>query len=355
MVSISIIIPIYNVEVYIRRCLESVMIQEFDGATVECILIDDCTPDQSMAIVKSMVSEYKGPISFVLLKHKVNRGLSAARNTGILCAKSDYVFFMDSDDYIMPNSLQYFLDNQAKYQDVDILIGNAINRKANNNLINNVQGACLMTDRDLFFQRMLQHKIYLYAWNKLIKRDVLMRYHIFFEEGILYEDQCWSYLLFSKVSSLLLLSQVTYVYEYNPNSIVHTTFTLGNANKAVWSYTVSTNRMLDCPPDPFSFHINLTVDYLLFMANFLMNGVDVLSRFEISDEIAHDFRAVRFRILSRSLRYGRLLLFCFFLILFPPLSHIQKLRLFRHHYYDLELIVNRLCHMTDFIHKKSRI
>ena len=353
MVSISIIIPIYNVEAYIRRCLESVMTQEFEGATVECLLVDDCTPDQSMTIVRTMVSEYNGPISFILLKHDVNRGLSAARNTGILQAKGDYVFFMDSDDYLMPHSLQYFLDNMS--MDVDILIGNVKNCKAKNLLINNVHDSCLMTNRDLFFQRLLQHKIYLYAWNKIIKRDILLKYHIFFEEGILYEDQCWSYQLFSKVSSIMLLSQVTYVYEYNPNSIVHTTFTSGNADKAVWSYTVSTNKMLDCPPDPFSFHINLTVDYLLFMANFLMNGVDVLSRFKISSDIALGFRSVRLRLLSRSLRYGRLFLFCFFLILFPPLSYLQKLRLFRHHYYDLESIVNRLCHLTDIMHNKSRI
>ena len=138
MVSISIIIPVYNVEAYIRRCLESVMTQEFAGATVECILIDDCTPDGSMTIVEEMVTNYDGPISFVLLKHKENRGLSAARNTGILHAKGDYVFFMDSDDYMMPHSLQYFLDNQSKYEGVDMIIGNARNCKANNNLINDL-------------------------------------------------------------------------------------------------------------------------------------------------------------------------------------------------------------------------
>ena len=337
-------------EAYIRRCLESVMTQEFDGATVECVLVDDCTPDQSLTIVKNMVSEYKGPISFVLLKHDVNRGLSAARNTGILQAKGDYVFFMDSDDYLMPHSLQYFLDNMS--MDVDILIGNAKNCKANNLLINNVHDFCLMTDRDVFFQRMLQHKIYLYAWNKMIKRDVLLKHHIYFEEGILYEDQCWSYQLFSKVSSIMLLSQVTYVYEYNPNSIVHTTFTTGNADKAVWSYTVSINKMLDCPPDPFSFHKNLTVDYLLFMANFLMNGVDVLSRFRISEDIAHVFLKVRVRLLWRSLKNGRLMLASFFLLLFSPFCYIQKFRFFRHHYYDLESVVNKICHLTDLVHCK---
>ena len=350
--SISIIIPIYNVEAYIRRCLESVMAQEFVGATVECILIDDCTPDYSMAIVKSLVSEYNGTISFVLLKHDVNRGLSAARNTGILQAKGDYVFFIDSDDYLMPHCLQYFLDNLSLYENVDVFIGNVNNCKAGNVMINNVHGFCLMTDRDVFFQRMLQHKIYLYAWNKMIKRDVLLKHQIFFEEGILYEDQCWSYQLFSKVSSVLLLSQVTYVYEYNPNSIVHTTFTSGNADKAVWSYTVSINKMLDCPPDPLSFQRKLTVDYLLFMANFLMNGVDVLSRFKISEDIAHGFLKVRVRLLWRSLKNGRLMLASFFLLLFSPFSYVQKLRLFRHHYYDLESVVNIICHLTDFIHRK---
>ena len=352
MVSISIIIPIYNVGAYIRRCLESVMTQKFVGAVIECILIDDCTPDRSMAIVEEMVNNYDGPISFVLLKHEDNRGLSAARNTGILHAKGDYVFFMDSDDYILPHSLQYFIDIQSKYEDVDILIGNVKNSKSNNNMINYVHDTCLMTDRDLFFQRMLQHKIYLYAWNKLIKRDILIHHHVFFEEGILYEDQCWSYLLFSKVSSILLLFQVTYVYEYNPNSIVHTTFTIGNADKAVWSYTVSTNKILDSPPNPASFKRNLTVDYLLFMANFLMNGVDVLSRFKISDDIAHDFLLVRTRLLRCSLMNGRVMLACFFLLLFFPFSHIQRFRFFRHHYYDLEAVVNKICHLTDFIHRK---
>ena len=75
MVSISIIIPIYNVEAFIRRCLDSVMSQAYSDATVECILIDDCTPDGSVAIVEEMLNSYDGPISFVLLKHEDNRGL----------------------------------------------------------------------------------------------------------------------------------------------------------------------------------------------------------------------------------------------------------------------------------------
>ena len=174
-------------------------------------------------------------------------------------------------------------------------------------------------------------------------------------EGIIYEDQCWSYQLFSQISSVLLLPRLTYVYEHNQNSIVNTTFTSGNANKAVWSYTVSTNMMLNNPPSPRKYRTNMTPQYLLFMLHFVMNGVDVLSRFPISVDIAKDFRDTRFVLLTRSLRYGRLLICCFCLLMFWPFSLAQKLKAFRHHYYDIESVINRLSHLTDFMHNKNRI
>ena len=328
------------------------MAQENVSASVECILVNDCTPDGSWEIVCQMIASYNGPIKFELLRHDVNRGLSAARNTGILHAKGDYVFFIDSDDYLTPDSLSYFIDNLSQYPKADMVMGNVRNCKEDNYMIHNLDSPCYLDDRDVFFRRMLRHQIYLYAWNKLIKREILCNKEILFEDGILYEDQSWTYQLFSNISSLLILPRVTYVYEYNHNSIVNTTFTVENADKSVWSYTVSINKLLDTPPDPTLYTKKMTVDYLLFMANFLMNGVDVLSRFRISDDIAHDFLKVRFRLLSISLRNGRLLLACFFLLLFSPFCYFQKYRFFRHHYYDLESLVNRICHMTDFIHCK---
>ena len=71
------------------------------------------------------------------------------------------------------------------------------------------------------------------------------------------------------------------------------------------------------------------------------------------NETAKDFVSVRLRLLYRSLSYGRILLFFYFFILFPPLSHLQKFRFFRHHYYDLESAVNSICHLTDFLHRKN--
>ncbi len=353
--SITIIIPVYNVEHYVRRCIESVMAQKFEEVDFECILVDDESSDGSMTIVKEMLQAYHGPISFRIITHYKNMGLSMARNTGILEAQGDYVLFMDSDDYLMPDALSLFVDQVIQHPDVDIVIGNALNKKNGQTLHSNLRTVELLDSPDDFFQRMLRHKIYLYAWNKLIRRTLLMDNRILFISGILYEDQAWSYQLFSCANSVLLLPQVTYAYENNPQSIVNTTFTPERAELTVRSYAVSTTYMLDNPPDSHRYERNMTVDYLLFVGYFLMNGIDLESKFSMSSDIVYEFRLVRSCLIHRSLRYGRLLLSLFFMLLFTPMSYIQRLRWFRSHYDRIELAVNRLAHATDFLHNKNRI
>lgn len=355
MVSISIIIPIYNVELYVQRCLKSVISQETGQAEIECLIVDDCGQDRSMEIVCQVIAEYQGPIRFEIIRHDENHGLSAARNTGLRQAKGDYVMFIDSDDYMLPDCIDYFMDNLNKNPEVDMVMGNVQNCKGGNLLIHKIKEPWLINDQTVFFQRMLRFQIYLYAWNKLIRRSILIDNDITFIEGILYEDLSWSYQLFSHIRSVLLLPKVTYIYEYNQSSIVNTTFTLEKADKVVSSYVISINTILDNPPSPDRYRQNMTVDYLLFMMSISMKGVDLLSRCQILSDNAKKFRSVRLRLLCRSVRYGRVLLSCFCLLLFPPLSYLQKWRFFRHHYYDLEAIVNRICHLTDFLHSKSRI
>ena len=93
---VSIIIPIYNVAPYIKRCLQSVADQTYKD--IECILIDDCGSDNSINLAKEFIYDYKGNILFTILHHEENKGLSAARNTGLRYAKGEYVYFLDSDD-----------------------------------------------------------------------------------------------------------------------------------------------------------------------------------------------------------------------------------------------------------------
>ena len=110
-INISIIIPVYKVEAYIERCIKSVATQEGIGSAynLECILVDDCTPDKSMEIAKGAIKPYES-IHFICLRNEMNKGRSVACNIGLEYATGEYIMFIDSDDYILPNCLKTFAD-----------------------------------------------------------------------------------------------------------------------------------------------------------------------------------------------------------------------------------------------------
>jgi glycosyltransferase involved in cell wall biosynthesis len=118
---LSIIIPVYNVEEYIRCCLNSLVNQNFDDEEVEIILLDDGSTDNSLSICKGYAKKY----SFIKLYSHTNIGISATRNKGITKAKGDYIYFMDSDDYVAHQSLKKILAFALK-NDLDILGFNSI-------------------------------------------------------------------------------------------------------------------------------------------------------------------------------------------------------------------------------------
>ena len=118
---ISVIIPVYNVAPYIAACLQSVMRQTTQAA-LECILVDDCGPDNSMEVVSETLKSYKGPVDFKIVRHTQNRGLSAARNTGLAAATGDYIYFLDSDDEITPDCIER-LSAPLQKEPYDLTIG----------------------------------------------------------------------------------------------------------------------------------------------------------------------------------------------------------------------------------------
>ena len=97
---ISIIISVYNVEEYIERCILSVCKQSMNNISVECILVNDNSPDKSIDKAKSLIESYSGEIMFKIVTHDQNQGLSSARNTGMKNATGKYLFFLDSDDFL---------------------------------------------------------------------------------------------------------------------------------------------------------------------------------------------------------------------------------------------------------------
>ena len=120
---ISIIIPVYNVAPYIERSLKSVMGQTYAG-DMECLLVDDCGSDDSMAIAERVIGAYTGPIRFRILHHDHNRGLSAARNTGTDAATGDYVLYLDSDDELAEDCIEKLMRPVEEDATVEMVVGN---------------------------------------------------------------------------------------------------------------------------------------------------------------------------------------------------------------------------------------
>lgn len=217
---VSIIVPVYGVEPYIRRCLLSVITQTVtDG--VECIIVNDCTLDNSMSIVDDVLSSYHGNIQFRIINRECNGGLSAARNTGINAATGKYLYFLDSDDSIKPTCLQNLLQTFNKYPKSEIVFAGA---KATSNGFEYLEmedkSIAEYSENQTYIKRnMLQAHYPPTAWNKLIRRDWLVRNHLYFKEGLLYEDDYWTFYAAKLVKSCAVCKCNTYIYNIRSGSI----------------------------------------------------------------------------------------------------------------------------------------
>jgi len=186
---VSIIIPVYNVTAYIESCIESICQQTF--RQFEVILVDDCGSDDSIAKAKNVL-EHDG-ISYILLRHSHNRGLSAARNTGLEKARGEYVLFVDSDDMLTPRSLE-LLVSQADKTCSDMTYGN------------------FETYGEYERVHCQTNTPYVMAWNKLCRRSFLISNHIQFVEGLLHEDCPWSFEVECKAHLISWVPEITYRY-----------------------------------------------------------------------------------------------------------------------------------------------
>ena len=227
MTSISIIIPVYNVEKYIEACLHSVMAQTYTGP-MECILVDDCGQDNSMEVAEKVIDCYEGPIQFRILHHQHNRGLSAARNTGMEATDSDYIFFLDSDDTITSDSILLLakpLDEEA----YDLLVGETLtigDDALHEYLRLKLDDGTVLRHGDIM-------GCYKTKWNmvapaKFYNRDFIRDFHLRFKEGIIHEDELWSFQVACVARSLRAVNHPVYNYYIRDNSIT------ADSNKNNW-------------------------------------------------------------------------------------------------------------------------
>lgn len=119
--TVTVVIPVYNVAPYVERCLLSVMQQTFPAA--ECIIVDDCSTDDSIAICNRLIRDYNGTTRFSILQHERNRGLSAVRNTGTKAATGEYIYYLDSDDEITSDCLKRLIEPLRSNNSLDMVMG----------------------------------------------------------------------------------------------------------------------------------------------------------------------------------------------------------------------------------------
>ncbi|MDE6452652.1 MAG: glycosyltransferase family 2 protein [Muribaculaceae bacterium] len=221
---ISIIIPIYGVEDFIEECLASVVAQTC-GEPLECILVDDCSPDGSMERAARFVDAYSGPVAFRVLRHDENRGLGEARNTGIEAARGEWLFFLDSDDTLPPGAMEYLMQRVAAHPDAQIVAGE-IREYGDGCDCTATPRVSLNTRLAFRGRRACRKAIYTHRTmrcemcGKLVSRDFLRASGCRFAPRVLCEDFDMTFRVSRHVESLAIEPRVVYNYRIRPGSIM---------------------------------------------------------------------------------------------------------------------------------------
>ena len=214
---LSIVVPIYKVEPYLPKCVESLLAQDLPKEDYEIILVDDGSPDRCGEICE----EYATRFDNVKVVHRKNGGLSAARNTGIVVAQGEYVLFVDSDDYLEPNVLKTLVDKMES-DHLDILRFNYQNVNEHYVVFEpNKFGKPFVDYRDdvcdglTFLTERLGFGCY--AWQFVIRREILQG--CLFKEGIYFEDTEWTPRLLLKAQRVTSTNVMVYNYLMREGSI----------------------------------------------------------------------------------------------------------------------------------------
>lgn len=211
---ISVIIPVYNVEKYLNKCITSVVEQTYKN--LEIIIVDDGSTDQSPEIC----DEWKKRDSRIQVVHSSNGGAGKARNTALDMATGDYVTFVDSDDYIAPQMYQVLLEQF--YDGIGIVECNY---------------SMVYDDYEQFKEETKIYKIHTYSameamyenindhifrqliWNKMYRKDVIKG--IYFPTGKKIDDEFWTYQAIGNASKLIYIDQKLYAYRQQEQSVMH--------------------------------------------------------------------------------------------------------------------------------------
>ena len=210
-IKVSIVIPVYNVEQYLKKCLDSAVKQTLQE--IEIIAVNDGSIDNSLKILE----EYSQRDNRITIITQENQGLSGARNTGIKCAKGEYLLFLDSDDYI-EHDMAEVLYKRAIKENADVVIC----RYKQVDINGNTKYKSGITDtfsKEQHFRRVLAAQSFSMACDKLFKRDLFVSNDILFPLGLYHEDVYTTYKLFFYAKSICVEEKYFYNWLVRQGSI----------------------------------------------------------------------------------------------------------------------------------------
>ena len=216
---ISVIVALYNQQEYIKKCIESIIFQSYKN--IEIIVVNDGSTDNSLKQIESLVNNDQR----IKVINKKNGGLSAARNTGIENSKGDYLMFVDADDELEENAIEYLYNSMLMYNS-DISIGKV-------NIIYDVHRELKKSD-DLYYSIRYKDALFINddiirdincsAWSKLFKRNIINKYNIRFPEKLYYEDAYWHWAYLTSCNKISFVEKNVYKYFRRKNSLMSATF-----------------------------------------------------------------------------------------------------------------------------------
>ena len=225
--SVTIGIPVYNAEMYIERCLISVLNQTFDD--FEVLVVDDCGTDNSILKVKELAYHHLNSTKLRIVHHDRNKGVAEARNTILDEASGKYLYFMDSDDRISKDAISLLFD-KAEKTNAETVWGSFVNVEFDTEKeFPSVNGIGRYPDIELFgpdclasygcqdVKEHLQQSI----WNILYRTDFIRKNHLRFKQHGSFDDGIFQAEMQPLVNRAVLMSNVTYYYYLRPNSLTH--------------------------------------------------------------------------------------------------------------------------------------
>lgn len=218
---VTVSVPIFRCESFIENCLLSIRNQTYDN--IEVILVNDQTPDNSLAIIENFISRHQLS-NWKIINLETNSGLSVVRNEGIKNAKGKYIFFVDSDDEILPDAIESLVKLSEKTK-AEISMGEVQGVKIPSN--EKVDVFPIDTKVDFLqgniqiLQELVNGGFAVSSWNKLISVDFLRFNNMYFTKGLYAQDSLHTFEMGLHLETLAFLRKKTYIYYLHQDSVIH--------------------------------------------------------------------------------------------------------------------------------------